>query len=100
MKCIECQDYEKCWKEGNLTIKRKSCQRAKTKYVMTRADRIRSMGDEELAVKISHQTISSVCDIVCGRDCKAFATLNKTSRQRCVEIVLDWLQQPEEEVTP
>ena len=47
MKCRECHDYEKCWKEGNLTIKRKSCQRAKTKYVMTNADRFRAMSDEE-----------------------------------------------------
>lgn len=60
------------------------------------ADRIRAMSDEELAVKISHQSISSLCDIVCGRDCKAFPTLNKTSQQRCVEIVLDWLKQPSE----
>lgn len=63
---------------------------------ITNADRIRSMSDEELAVKISHQSISSLCDIVCGRDCKAFPILNKTSQQRCVEIVLDWLKQPSE----
>ena len=62
----------------------------------TRADKIRAMSDEELAAKISHQCISSLCDIVCGGECKAFATLNKTSQQRCVEIVLDWLQQPAE----
>lgn len=65
----------------------------------TNADRIRAMSDKELAVKISNQSISSLCDIVCGRDCKAFPTLNKTSQQRCVEIVLDWLQQPAEEET-
>ena len=62
----------------------------------TNADRIRAMSDEELASKISHQCISSLCDIVCGGDCKAFATLNKTSHQRCVEIVLDWLKRPAE----
>lgn len=53
MKCIECRDYKKCSKEGNLTIKRRSCQKAKTKYVMTRADRIRSMSDEKLAEFLS-----------------------------------------------
>lgn len=50
MKCIECPDYAKCVKESNLTIKRKSCKKAKTEYVMTNADRIRSMSDEELAM--------------------------------------------------
>lgn len=53
MKCIECRDYKKCSKEGNLTIKRKSCQRVKTKYVMTNANKIRSMSDEELAEFLS-----------------------------------------------
>ena len=61
---------------------------------MTNADRIRSMSDEELAAKISSRCIS---DIVCGGNCKAFATLDKTSQQQCVEIVLDWLQQTAEE---
>ena len=62
----------------------------------TNADRIRSMSDEELAAKISSRCIS---DIVCGGNCKAFATLDKTSQQQCVEIVLDWLKQPAEEET-
>lgn len=60
----------------------------------TNADRIRSMSDEELAAKISRRCIRTLCDIVCGEDCKAFETLNKTSQQRYVEIVLDWLKQP------
>lgn len=68
----------------------------KKSKVRTNADRIRSMGDEELAAKISHQCISPLCDIVCGGGCEAVATLNKTSQQRCVEIVLDWLKQPAE----
>ena len=49
MKCRECPDYAKCVKESNLAIKRKTCKKAKTKYVMTNADRIRSMSDDELA---------------------------------------------------
>ena len=49
MKCRECPDYAKCVKESNLKIKRKSCKKAKTEYVMTKADRIRAMSDEELA---------------------------------------------------
>ena len=35
MKCRECPDYAKCVKESNLKIKRKSCKKAKTEYVMT-----------------------------------------------------------------
>ena len=49
MKCRECPDYAKCVKESNLKIKRKSCKKAKTEYVMTNADRIRAMSDEQLA---------------------------------------------------
>lgn len=64
--------------------------------VITNADRIRAMSDEELAEKISCRCIRTLCDIVCVEDCKAFETLNKTSQQRCVEIVLDWLKQPSE----
>ena len=76
----------------------KSVYKTCTAYVpvITNADRIRSMSDEELASKISNQCISSLCDIVCGGDCKSFATLNKTSHKRCVEIVLEWLHQPTE----
>ena len=62
----------------------------------TNADRIRAMSDEELAEKISCRCIRTLCDIVCVEDCKAFETLNKTSHQRCVEIVLDWLKRPAE----
>ena len=61
----------------------------------TNADRIRAMSDEELAVAVSRSSILDLCDIVCGGDCKAVATFNKTSQQRCAEIVLDWLRKPE-----
>lgn len=62
--------------------------------VPTNADRIRAMSDEDLAAKISHSSDPGLCDIICGGNCKAFTTFNKTSEQRCAEIVLDWLQQP------
>ena len=58
------------------------------------ADKIRAMSDEDLAEAISRSSDPGLCDIICGGDCKAFASFNKTSQQRCVEIVLDWLQQP------
>ena len=86
--CVNCKKNNSCtmcWKTSN-----KKCPHFIQK---TNADRIRSMSDEELAAKISSRCIS---DIVCGGNCKAFATLDKTSQQQCVEIVLDWLQQPAE----
>ena len=61
---------------------------------ITNADRIRAMSDEDLAALISRSSIHDLCDIVCGGDCNAVATFNKTSEQRCAEIVLEWLQQP------
>ena len=64
--------------------------------VLTRADKIRSMSDEYLAALISRSSIHDLCDIVCGGDCNAVATFNKTSEQRCAEIVLGWLQRPAE----
>ena len=89
--CVNCKQNNSCtmcWKTSN-----KKCPHFVQK---TNADRIRSMSDEELAAKLSSRCIS---DIVCGGNCKAFATLDKTSQQQCVEIVLDWLQQPAEEET-
>lgn len=47
MKCRECPDYAECVKKSNLKIKRKSCKKAKTKYMMTNAGRFRAMSDEE-----------------------------------------------------
>ena len=64
--------------------------------VPTNADRIRAMSDEDLAALISRSSIHDLCDIVCGGDCNAVATFNKTSEQRCAEIVLGWLQRPAE----
>ena len=66
---------------------------------MTNADRIRRMSDKELASEMNQRSISTVCDIVCQGDCKAIATLNKTSGEVCKEIIMKWLQQPAEEDT-
>ena len=68
----------------------------KTNMPQTTADNIRAITDEELAAAVSRSSILDLCDIVCGGDCKAVATFNKTSQQRCAEIVLDLLQQPAE----
>lgn len=63
---------------------------------MTNADRIRAMSDEELAEAIHKNAITDLCSIVCKVECKAVETFDKTSDQRCKEIVLSWLQQPAE----
>lgn len=65
----------------------------------TNADRIRDMSDEELANEMRKRSISTICDIVCQGECKAIATLNKTSNEVCKEIIMKWLQQPAEEDT-
>ena len=66
---------------------------------LSNADRIRAMSDEELASEMNQRSISTICDIVCQGDCKAIATLNKTSGEVCKEIIMKWLQQPAEEDT-
>lgn len=62
--------------------------------VKTNADHIRSMTDEELADYMSEHSIDDFCYIICGGECKAIASFNKTPYQRCREIVSDWLKQP------
>lgn len=66
---------------------------------MTNAQKIRSMTDEELADYMCEHSIEDICYIVCGRNCKAMATFDKTSHQVCREIVADWLKQPYKEDT-
>ena len=67
---------------------------ARDTNVLTNADHIRSMSDEELADYMSEHSIDDFCYIICGGECKAVATFNKTPYQRCREIVSDWLKQP------
>ena len=66
---------------------------------MTNADKIRAMSDEELASEMTQRSISTICDVVCQGDCKAIATLNKTSGEVCKEIIIKWLKKPAEEDT-
>lgn len=69
----------------------------KPRKIPTNADHIRAMTDEELADYMSEHSIDDFCYIICGGECKAVATFNKTSGQRCREIVSDWLKQPYKE---
>ena len=80
MKCRECNDYAKCVKESNLSIKRKNCKKAKTKYVMTNADRIRSMSDFELAKEIENA--------------QSGIEINNPKKIDYFDCILEWLQQP------
>ena len=92
MKCRECPDYAKCVKESNLKIKRKSCKKAKTEYVMTNADRIRAMSDEELVVFLDE--FSSRC-IECVEDAKnKSCPIYKEGRYCRPRDIMEWLQQP------
>lgn len=67
---------------------------AMDKPVVSRADWIRAMSDEELAERIYARSAYTLCEIICGGKCKAIDTLDKTSDQVCKEIVLKWLKQP------
>ena len=78
--CSECKEFSKYEYENKKT----------------NADRIRGMSDEELAETMNQKAIDTICDIVCGGECNAIATLHKTSNQVCKEIILDWLRQPYE----
>ena len=97
MKCIECTDYAKCVKESNLKIKRKSCKKAKTEYVMTNADRIRSMSDEELAEFLTHinPTNCQDCSFSHGWRCQPDRD-DYSDFEKCKEGRKRWLQQPAE----
>lgn len=83
MKCRECPDYAECVKKSNLKIKRKTCKKAKEKYVMTNADLIRAMSDEELAANLVCPNEMGIADIPC----------DKSDQCNCYKCLLDWLRQ-------
>ena len=59
--------------------------------IITNADRLRAMSDEELAEFISNWSYTNACK--CEEQSYADCNL------KCEECVLDWLQQPAEEDT-
>ena len=61
----------------------------KPRRVITNADRIRAMSDEELAEFIPNWSYTNACK--CEEQSYADCNL------KCEECVLDWLQQPAEE---
>lgn len=93
MKCENCTKYDDCRTGSGLTW---PCGAYVPKSV-TNADRIRRMSDEELASEMNQRSILTICDIVCQGDCKAIATLNKTSSEVCKGIIMKRLKKPAEE---
>lgn len=63
-------------------------------YVMSRADRFRSMTDQQLAAYIAGNNIKSICDIVCGDKCRAVMQKNLAPHVACREAVEKMLRQP------
>jgi hypothetical protein len=87
MKCTECPEYNDCSKKYNLTIKRKRCPKAKEENVVTNADRIRAMSDEELAEDYC-KTLLKVMHY--------FGIKNTGILEDAVRARLEWLKQPVE----
>lgn len=76
---------------------RSTCSICNDPKTVTNADRIRAMSDEELAKGMCRRSIDTICDIVCGGDCKAIKTLSRTSKEVCRDIILAWLHRLAEE---
>jgi hypothetical protein len=70
-----------CWNDGKCRLKPCSCEN----QVVTNADRIRAMTDEELAKFLEEVGISGCPDP--ARSCRA----------SCTDCMMEWLQQPCEE---
>ena len=64
--------------------------------VITRADKIRAMSDEEIAEFVFRNGINTLCDIICCGECNAIASFKESGDEACKEIVLKWLQQTAE----
>ena len=64
---------------------------------VTNVDRFRTMTDEELVEFLFEYGAYTVCDLVCGGGCKAFASLKETSDEKCRRIILEKLRAPYKE---
>lgn len=53
----------------------------------TIGDKIRSMSDEEIAIWLNAHVTDTVCDLVCGNDCEAMATYDKTFDEVCKDLI-------------
>ena len=82
------------WEALDMAIAALMEQEGKDTNAPTNADRIRDMSDEEIAEYVCRNSINTLCDIICGGECNAIATLKKSGDWACKEIVMKWLQQP------
>lgn len=96
--CKNCPAYAKC----TVTYRGSACSALRSTYgidsdpeLITNADRIRSMSDEELAEFISRIEIGDFGPQVYG---KTFCDMCK-GQYECDDCRLWWLQQPAEEDT-
>lgn len=59
---------------------------------MTNYERIQAMSVEEMVDCMDKHCIDNVCKIVCNDNCRAFNTLERTSKQVCRGIIRAWLE--------
>ena len=75
--CITCK--ADCHNAGTMA-RIIECSSYEPGRILTNADRIRAMSDEELASEMNQRSISTICDIVCQGDCKAITPIMKMNR--------------------
>ena len=90
MKCSECPEYNECSKKYNLTSRRRRCPKAKEEKVVTNADRIRAMRDEELAEFLNRVKEPCGC-------CQLSAVDGACTETLCDDAMEEWLKQPVED---
>ena len=97
--CKNCPAYAKC----TVTYRGSACSALRSTYgididpeIITNADRIRDMSDEELA-EFLERVHDNPCDACCGNggQCRR----NNAPEPVCQKHFLKWLQQPAEEET-
>lgn len=87
MKCSDCPEYEIC-RKYDLRKVRPRCKKSRTPKVLTNADKIRSMTDEELGKWICSIMSSDCCRWTCPA--RHMCGLNDNG-------LVKWLKQPAEE---
>ena len=84
MKCSDCPEYEVC-RKYDLRKVRLRCKKSRTPKVLTNADKIRSMTDEELY------------DFLCSFASRYTDISSPCAFRAKLFYVMGWLKQPAEE---
>ena len=66
-------------------------------YVASKGEMFHNMADVEMADFISRNCLKTLCEIVCGDECKAHTEDASEPRVACRKIVLAWLRNSAEE---